>query len=1802
MSPTPREPEREAAAVADQDGNSNATHTLHGDDNDALHTPWTIQIARRDDASNIVVKTERDDITDDAAIHEQTETTLRPQPFPSVKRRESEAQESNNTAENINETGQDKKRKRAVSPPWQFPTVRESTVSVNGRRVSARFNTNGNSSASTPAASESDTAQHARARSSSQSVARSRQPSPPWKSFKADGPTSLKVDGKRKSGRVNKELAQPTQPKRVSPRTKKTVDKTKEVAEVKPRPSPREVQPTQVQDTVEERPSSSRKGTRAQSPSTRIAELQAQIAALKPTRSFPSPEAEKKEKSPRKRKRSENGAQGSPRPQSPSTNRRSHRRSDVPTPDAQRPGPRLKLRFSAQKSIFPPPHPNAEHTSPAKPPRPSIHQLLEPMELKEMQAPYQENERGPPTLDWFKQRNEKQAVEEGYLRRRILSASQPNGALSREACGLFHEEAQREPPQPYGHVDHLTAHALYLRSLQIKEKQQHRLQAKKVAYEALEYWKTMRGPTEEDLIAEQDKIYRLVYKQVVSDMRAKWEMVEKHVQQLRKEKWEREEEARRQERLQKQLEQAEAMVKQQRETGDEDTSEMDLDIEDTSDIADSEPGESESGEESGEENMSSSESEGGDDEGEALSGEALRAYQLTRNTEPPDKSAEGSEVEMKHGTDEAVAETGSTGDLLMTDVDADAGEDDDEDEAGDNYQPEAEDTNAATPSESAQIEAKLTSLSPRTARRGPHSLGPAASPDHTGDGEGDDLSDDESTDMYDSDEDMSSSGSDDNGDAEASGEESGEDGNSDGDDGGKLGKTVFGMLFGKKELKSFAGLPTPTTSAEGDARDRERTAEAADVSPTVAEEPQHKDVPVESFSDTDVHAGAEAAHIEHEVDEKTDVTPVDEYQDEPMLPEPAELEQRDRDATNETLADVEEIHSVAPTSAPGSLSSETALDSTAKQLVPIPQLLRGTLRSYQHAGVDWLASLHRAGTNGILADEMGLGKTIQTIALLAHLAEQHGVWETHLVIVPTSVILNWVTEFQKFLPGFRVLGYYGSSEERQHKRKGWVNDPHLEDRNRRGYNVVITSYNVAMQDINAIRNVQWHYLVLDEAHNIRNFNSQRWQVLIRLKTRARLLLTGTPLQNSLTELWSLLTFLTAGDDDPAHGDLEEFLSHWKSPVKDIFERGLSQLSPEAQKCINQLHISLRPFLLRRLKSEVEKDLPKKTESVVVCKLSKRQRQLYQEYMGLASTRESLTKGNAVSAGKVLLSLRRVCNHPDLFDPRPIQTSFAMEKSASDVYATKEQLVRKLLGERIEPPAGCLLVAQEHRRKREGKRSRQLHGVGLLRKQLAEMDSASKERTDPDSLSGVLALQRLKLKTKELQHLRNAIAISETSTSWSPIYGLDLREAVTVRREKPYHFVVRGQQSPTTSLHVWPALGHRPLRLEHLADWHLSRSTRLQKDLLTLDTFSETLHPIITRFAFCTPVVTAPVLGHALPPRQQQLLRASDAYPIDTDFAHEARARTSIVFPDSRLLVYDSGKLQRLSKLLRDLQSRGSRSLIFTQMTGTLNILEQFLNLLGLPYLRLDGSTPVERRQIYSAEFNRPDSKYACMILSSRAGGVGLNLTGASSVIFFDLDWNPQMDRQCMDRAHRIGQVRDVEVYKMVSEKTVEENILRRANQKSLLDQTVIQEGHFTTEYSKAAAEVARDGDGEADEDEVAAAIERYLGGGEKATNQAIESVEDREDVAAANKAQKEEQQDDVDFAERSSKGASAAATPGPAGLAEGDEQDADRKSHVDGYMIQWMEEMLKAFAFVPPVVRKLDRHGRDPGHRPKRKR
>lgn len=229
--------------------------------------------------------------------------------------------------------------------------------------------------------------------------------------------------------------------------------------------------------------------------------------------------------------------------------------------------------------------------------------------------------------------------------------------------------------------------------------------------------------------------------------------------------------------------------------------------------------------------------------------------------------------------------------------------------------------------------------------------------------------------------------------------------------------------------------------------------------------------------------------------------------------------------------------------------------SSTDVVTPVPFLLKHTLREYQHIGLDWLVTMFERKLNGILADEMGLGKTIQTIALLAHLACVKGDWGPHLIVVPTSVMLNWEMECKKWCPGFKILTYYGTQKERKLKRIGWTKP--------NAFHICITSYKLVIQDHQSFRRKKWKYLILDEAQNIKNFKSQRWQLLLNFQTQQRLLLTGTPLQNNLMELWSLMHFLMPNVFQ-SHREFKEWFSN---PVTGMIE-GNSEYN---ESIIKRLH-------------------------------------------------------------------------------------------------------------------------------------------------------------------------------------------------------------------------------------------------------------------------------------------------------------------------------------------------------------------------------------------------------------------------------------------------------------------------------------------------------------------------------------------------------------------------------------------------------------------------------------------------------
>ncbi|XP_038599606.1 lymphoid-specific helicase [Tachyglossus aculeatus] len=260
----------------------------------------------------------------------------------------------------------------------------------------------------------------------------------------------------------------------------------------------------------------------------------------------------------------------------------------------------------------------------------------------------------------------------------------------------------------------------------------------------------------------------------------------------------------------------------------------------------------------------------------------------------------------------------------------------------------------------------------------------------------------------------------------------------------------------------------------------------------------------------------------------------------------------------------------------------------------------GIMRWYQVEGMEWLRMLWENGINGILADEMGLGKTVQCIATIALMVER-GVPGPFLVCGPLSTLPNWMSEFKRFTPEIPILLYHGNQQERRklvqkiHKRHGSVQI----------HPVVITSFEIAMRDRNALQHCYWKYLIVDEGHRIKNMNCRLIQELKRFNTDNKLLLTGTPLQNNLAELWSLLNFLLPDVFD----DLKSFESWFDiTSLTEIAEDIVAK--EREQNILHMLHQILTPFLLRRLKSDVALEVPPKREVVVYAPLSKKQETFY----------------------------------------------------------------------------------------------------------------------------------------------------------------------------------------------------------------------------------------------------------------------------------------------------------------------------------------------------------------------------------------------------------------------------------------------------------------------------------------------------------------------------------------------------------------------------------------------------------------
>ncbi|GKY92507.1 hypothetical protein MPSEU_000221000 [Mayamaea pseudoterrestris] len=492
----------------------------------------------------------------------------------------------------------------------------------------------------------------------------------------------------------------------------------------------------------------------------------------------------------------------------------------------------------------------------------------------------------------------------------------------------------------------------------------------------------------------------------------------------------------------------------------------------------------------------------------------------------------------------------------------------------------------------------------------------------------------------------------------------------------------------------------------------------------------------------------------------------------------------------------------------------------------------GQMKGYQIEALNWMIHLADKGLNGILADEMGLGKTLQSISILGYFYEFRRTQGPHLITVPKSTLSNWMNELKRWCPVLRVVKFHGSREEREYMIDNYFTDqaashdgfrPDKQIMNEHGelvddntnnprpWDVCVTTYEIANQERKTLQKFAWKYLVIDEAHRLKNDASMFSKTVRSFRASNRLLLTGTPLQNNLHELWALLNFLLPD----IFSSSEQFDEWFDLEIDD----------EEAKKnIISQLHKILRPFMLRRLKVDVAKGLPPKTETILMVGLSKMQKQLYKKLLlrDLDSLTSKTTNKQRTAVLNIVMQLRKCCGHPYLF---------------------------------------------------EGMEDRSLDPLG-----------------------------------------------------------------------------------------------------EHLVD--------------------------------------------------------------------------------------NCGKLSMVDKLLKRLFERGHRVLIFTQMTRILDILEDLMVMRGFKYCRIDGNTNYDDRESAIDNFNAPNSEKFVFILSTRAGGLGINLQTADVCILYDSDWNPQQDLQAQDRCHRLGQKRPVQIFRLVCEHTVEQKIVERAQQKLKLDAMVVQQGRL----------------------------------------------------------------------------------------------------------------------------------------------
>ncbi|XP_053330483.1 chromatin-remodeling ATPase INO80 [Spea bombifrons] len=755
--------------------------------------------------------------------------------------------------------------------------------------------------------------------------------------------------------------------------------------------------------------------------------------------------------------------------------------------------------------------------------------------------------------------------------------------------------------------------------------------------------------------------------------------------------------------------------------------------------------------------------------------------------------------------------------------------------------------------------------------------------------------------------------------------------------------------------------------------------------------------------------------------------------------------------------------------------------------IPQPTIFNGKLKGYQLKGMNWLANLYEQGINGILADEMGLGKTVQSIALLAHLAERENIWGPFLIISPASTLNNWHQEFSRFVPKFKVLPYWGNPHERKVIRKFWGQKTLYTQE--APFHVVITSYQLVVQDVKYFQRVKWQYMVLDEAQALKSSSSVRWKILLQFQCRNRLLLTGTPIQNTMAELWALLHFIM-----PTLFDSHDEFNEWFS--KDI-ESHAENKSAIDENSLSRLHMILKPFMLRRIKKDVENELSDKIEILMYCNLTSRQKLLYQALKNKISIDDLLqssmgtaqqSQNTTSSLMNLVMQFRKVCNHSELFERQETWSPFHCRLRP---YQMSKFLYRN----------GNI----------QNFNSSSIRWINVVLSPFApdHIQQSLFHRNGSDRESCFSFLRFINISPSEIRN----IMLQGHLARWLALF-LSLKASYRINHSRLWD--ERGDSGATS-----PYLANTDLLL--LMDYSLCFpnihcSTILQEFVFTQyckPVYGFTDHRIygeksgqcqflqcqITEFpsslCIASPLVTAAPIDTYCNDRSAECERQAfrdgrcliswhcamfgspehsanwterhlQFFPSSPGGLVAIRPQhgwSYVRIPDKESLITDSGKLYALDMLLTHLKSQGHRVLIYSQMTRMIDLLEEYMVYRKHTYMRLDGSSKISERRDMVADFQSRTDIFV-FLLSTRAGGLGINLTAADTVIFYDSDWNPTVDQQAMDRAHRLGQTKQVTVYRLICKGTIEERILQRAKEKSEIQRVVISGGNFKPDTLK----------------------------------------------------------------------------------------------------------------------------------------